>query len=104
MRRSVAALLGRLLFREARHLRTSVDALQQQVARIADALDAANAHQWPQSRQPDPSLPPVEITYTDTRQQVELMEIELALTRAIGQPPSEDDVLAEYERRREMRG
>lgn len=96
LRRFAAA--GRILL-EVRGLRQEVQALRAGVDRIADALEQYNAHQWPQVRQADPTAPAVEVTYADQPQQQEFMDIELRLTAARGQPPTEDEILAEYERR-----
>lgn len=82
---------GRLL-REIKGLRLAAE-------RIAAALEASNAHQWPQHIQSDPSQPPVEVSYADTAMQAEFMEIELGLTEATGLPPTEDQVMAEWLRR-----
>jgi hypothetical protein len=85
-------LKGGLLLRELKGVRS-------ELARIAAALETYNAHQWPQSIQPDPSIPAVEVSYVDTQVQAELLEIELRLTSATGQAPTEDEVVAEYVRR-----
>jgi hypothetical protein len=83
---------GGLLLRELR-------GVHRQLARIADALETYNAHQWPQQIQPDPDQPGVEVSYVDTLFQQELVDIEMRLTAAVGIPPSEDQILAEYVRR-----
>jgi len=83
---------GGLLLRELR-------GVHRQLSRIADALEEYNSHQWPQMAQPDPDQAPVEVSYVDTVFQAELVDIEMRLTAAVGLPPSEDQILAEYVRR-----
>lgn len=46
----------------------------------------------------DPEGPPVLITEVDTQLANELSIIELTLTRSLGMPPTEDQVLEEYQR------
>jgi hypothetical protein len=48
---------------------------------------------------PSPHEDPVRISYVTDDFSAELAEIELGLTRVLGQPPDEDQVMAEYERR-----
>lgn len=63
---------------------------------IAGALQRA----FPVEASVQPSTgPAVEITYVSEEGQAEWMEIELGLTRATGRPPTEEEVLVEYERR-----
>lgn len=83
---------GGLLLRELRGLR-------QEMAGIRAVLESFHAHQFPQTVQADPSRPPVEVTYVNETQQREFMDIELRLTAARGTPPSEEEILAEWERR-----
>jgi hypothetical protein len=90
---------GGLLLREVRGLRREVAALQVSLGRVASALELANAHRWPQQVQPDPDAPAVVVAYVDDQQQAEFMDIELRLTTATGRPPTDDEVLQEYERR-----
>lgn len=102
------ALLGRAnrrssgsrILEELQGLRAEVAGLVLAVDRIATALELRNAHDWPQQVQGSPSSPVVEISYADEDYQRETMDIELRLTAAKGIPPSEDEILEEYERRR----
>lgn len=95
---------GGLLLLELRGLRAEVQTLASAVSRIAAALEARNAHEWPQQIQGDPSLPAVEVTYVQDEQRAEFMEIELQLTRARGTPATEEEIFAEWERRHGVRG
>lgn len=90
---------GGLLLLELRGLRAEVKALSVGVQRIADALEARNAHEWPQRVQASPEVPVVEVSYVHDEQIAEFMQIELALTQATGRPPSEDEVMVEWDRR-----
>lgn len=90
---------GGILLLEIRGLRREMTALRLGVERIAAALESANAKTWPQTTQPNPDLPPVTITHVSQQEQAEYMEIELALTKAAGHPPTEDEILAEFYRR-----
>lgn len=87
------------LLREVRGLRTEVERLASGVERIAAALELQNAHQWPVPQQASPDAPLVEITHVDDQMAEEFMSIELGLTQAKGLPPSEDEILQEYDRR-----
>lgn len=90
---------GGILLLELRGIRRDLGLLSASVARIAEALELRNAHQWPtRVTGPLPDGPPVEITYADGEQQREFMEIELRLTAARGMPPSEDEVIEEFNR------
>lgn len=95
LRRLAAA--GRILM-EVRGLRQEMAAIRTAVDRIAVALEARNAHQWPQVQPHVPGEPLMEITYADNAYAQQLMEIELSLTRATGRPPTEDEVIAEHQR------
>lgn len=95
---------GGLLLLELRGLRQEVRALAESVSRIALALEARNAHEWPQQVQPDPTIPAVEVAYVHDGQIAEFMQIELDLTRATGRPPSEDEVMGEWDRRHPTQG
>lgn len=87
------ARLGSLL-REAREIRYAL-------VRVADALEAQNAHRWPHTSPPTyPTLSDTLVTFADTAQSQELADIELRLTAACGQPPTEEQILCEWERRR----
>jgi len=83
---------GGILLRELRGVR-------KELSRIAAALEDYNLHQWPQQIPQEEGQPTVEVSYVDTLFQQELVEIELRLTAAVGLPPSEDQILAEYVRR-----
>ena len=76
-----------------------VKGIRQELRRVADAMELANAHTWPQPVPADPALPVTEISYVSTAYQAELMEIESGLTLAKGVPPNEDEIVAEYHRR-----
>ena len=94
---------GGILLREVRAIRQELAGLRATGERIAAALEAANAHAWPQRIQPNPDLPAVEVTYADTDYLQEVADIEMHLTRAKGLPPTEEEILAEYERRQDTR-
>ena len=81
-----------LLLREVKGIRL-------ELKRVADAMELANAHAWPQQIQADPTLPATEISFVSSEYQAELMEIEMGLTHAKGMVPNEDEILAEYHRR-----
>jgi len=83
---------GGLLLRELRGVRS-------ELGRIAAALEAYNAHQWPHTIHEEEGQPSVEVSYVDTAFQAELVDIEMRLTGASGLPPSEDQIMAEYIRR-----
>lgn len=85
---------GGLFLRELRSIRL-------ELGRIATALELSNAHHWPQqaSSTPAEDLEPTTISYVNNAEQAELAEIELAMTRRMGIPPSEDEVMAEFNRR-----
>lgn len=87
-------------FAERRTLLREVKGIRVELARLADALELRNAYDFPQKIQRDPSRPAVEVEYVDTERAAELMEIELRLTNARGEPPTEDEILLEYDRRR----
>ena len=90
---------GGFLLRELRGLRTDVAGLRAASERIATAMEVQNAHHWPARSAPvEGSLA---ITYVETEQQAELMDIETRLTTARGIPPTEEEVLEEYQRRQE---
>ena len=91
---------GGLLLLELRGMRLEIAKLAAAQERTAQVLEAWLAHQYPQKVQADPSLPPVEVTYVDRDEQALLMDCELGLTRALGRLPTEDEVLAEFDRRR----
>lgn len=92
---------GRLLW-EIRGIRQELAHMRGVLSEIALALRTYNAHQWPTHAptSPHPDLPPTEITFVDDGEQYEQAAIELDLTAARGLPPTEDEILAEFERRR----
>lgn len=95
---------GGLLLLEMRGIRKELEGLKTEVGRIASALELANAHHWPQTTQPDPGVPAIDITYIDDQTQAEFMDIELRLTAARGAPPTEEEILREFELRRQDQG
>src|SRR5438046_2423962 len=90
---------GGILLREVRGLRVEVAGLRSSVERIAEALEAWNRAQQPPTYQADATTPGVDISYITDQVSQEFMEIEFALTRATGQPPTEEEVIGEFERR-----
>lgn len=88
-----------LLLREVRSLHQELAGVHAVGERIAAALEASNAHQWPQQLSATPDQPPVEVTYVNNAYQEEVMDIETRLTAARGAPPSEEEILAEFVRR-----
>lgn len=75
------------------------------LTRIATALEAANAHQWPQTfPSADPTEAAVAVTHVNDADQQMWMDVELDLTAARGMPPTEEEVLAEFERRKSLPG
>lgn len=80
---------------------------RKELARLAEAQEQTNhllarlVQVWAPLQQAVSlgEAPSVEVTYVNEVQQRTLMEIELGLTGATGQPPTEEEVLAEYDRR-----
>lgn len=93
---------GGLLLLELRGMRRELADLKVALSRIATALEERNAHEWPQ-QVPQGDLPAVEVSYADDVVSQEMMQVELDLTNAKGMPPSEDEILLEYERRKGIR-
>lgn len=89
---------GGLLLLEVRGLRREVARLADAQERQAVVLEQFFARQYPTPVQPDPNAPPVEVSYVNAEHQRLLMEVELRLTQAKGQPPSEEEILAEFDR------
>lgn len=90
---------GGILLRELRGIRTELTALRQALQVFTDRAFPPQAP----ARAPDsvtPDTPLTEITYIDTAQQAEWMDIELRLTQATGRPPTEEEILQEFERGR----
>lgn len=92
--------LLRYLIWEIRKFRAEQQHARVAMERIARALEDRNAHDYPQIIQPNPDEPGVEVTYTNDQEQAELMEVEMRLTRATGQPPTEDEIIEEFNRLR----
>lgn len=95
---------GGMLLLELRGLRRETTRLADTCDRIATALETQNAHRWPQAapHAPAEDLPAALIEYVDGHQAEVMMQIEMDLTRATGLPPSEEAVMAEWERRRDL--
>lgn len=98
MIKSLAGLVSAVLLPEIRALREDLKQTNYQLSEIAAALIYRNAQEYGAVVQANPAVPPVEVTYVNDVYQAEIMEIELRLTSASGMVPTEDDVLAEYER------
>jgi hypothetical protein len=94
------------LLLELQGLRKSVEQLQQSVERIADAMELANTHAFPHQAAAAPiaGVEPTTVEFVDSRVQEAYAEIELGLTAVRGIPPSEDEIVAEFERRYPERG
>lgn len=102
---------GGILLREIRGLRVEVAGLRQDLsqvlARLAVALEAVALQG--QADEPAPeaegvTTPGIEITYANDQVMQEFMAIELDLVQATGQPPTEGQILQEYERRHQGDG
>lgn len=90
---------GALLL-ELKALRTEVRDLSSGVARIAAALEAHMAHLAPAPpAAASPDSPAFSVSYVNDEEAAAMMDVELRLTAATGQPPTEDEVLAEWDRR-----
>lgn len=87
---------GVSLLRETRRLRREIQALHAATERIAVALEFHNAHQWPQVVPATEDTPAFSVEYVEEGVQAELMDIELRLTAARGQPPTEEEIFADY--------
>ena len=92
---------GGFLLLEIRKLRKDLGGLRAAGERIAAALEAFNAQQWPQPAAPSTDSPSVSVTFVDTLSQLEFMDIEMRLTQARGMPPTDEEILQEYDRRHE---
>lgn len=102
--RTLARLLAALLIPELTLLRKDLQAINQTLASITGALDYRNAQEYGLTVQPDPNRPAVEVHFVNDNYQAEIMDIELRLTGASGAPPTEDEILAEYEKRHGQEG
>lgn len=77
-------------------LRGDLHGIRVAAERIAAALESQQA---PQGREGSEADPLVTITYVDNEASAEMMDIETRLTAARGMPPTEDEIMAEWERR-----
>lgn len=89
---------GAALVQELRRTREVLDVLAASMATIAEALLRA----YPPSPEAG-AHPQVEVTHVDAQDQVDLMEAELRFTQATGRPPSEEELLSEFDRLAELR-
>lgn len=90
----------RRIARDIKILHAELIGVRSALERIATAIEAANlAEGIGASQLVDPTQPAVEISHVDTQIAEAFMEIELQLTRATGMAPTEDEILAEFERR-----
>ena len=94
---------------ESGTLLAEISRLRLATERIAAALEdlAADRGATGRSRhvqQADPTQPPVEISYVDEAMQLELEEITTRLEAVRGMPPSEEEIMAEWDRRRAPTG
>lgn len=69
--------------------------LRRAAERCADALEFANRQSFP-GPAAHPDDPSVTVEYVNETYQAELMDVELRLTRATGQPPTEEEILRAY--------
>lgn len=93
---------GGILLRELRSIRQELTQMRSALTRVAEALEAHNAHAFPQQVQMDAAQLPTEVAYISDEQAQELMEIELRLASATGRAPSEEEIVQEYERRHDL--
>ena len=100
MIQTLAGLIAKLLLPEIQLLRTDLQQINQSLAAIAVALDYRNVQDFGSPISPSAPAQPVEVTYVNDSYQAEIMDIELRLTMASGAPPTEEEILLEYERRR----
>jgi hypothetical protein len=91
-----------LLFRPLRALTLEVRGVKEAVERLVELEEYTTARRWPRPTAVTgvEGVPVVDITYATDQDQAELAEIELRLTAATGQPPTEDEIVAEFDRRR----
>lgn len=94
----------RRLSRDITQLKAEIMGCRTALERIAAGIERANQADGLEPPQPrDPDAPAVEITYADTLVAQEFMDIETRLTQATGQPPTEDEIMAEFLRRHDPR-
>lgn len=83
---------GGILLRELRGIRKALE-------RANDLKEQELAAQgWTQTEDPGVEAPPLMVTEVDSELANDMAVIELTLTRSLGMPPTEDQILAEYER------
>lgn len=102
--RTLARLLAALLIPELTLLRQDLQSINATLQLIGSTLDYKNAQDYGVTIQPTPGVPAVEVNYINDSYQAEIMDIELRLTGASGSPPTEEEVLVEYERRHGQEG
>jgi hypothetical protein len=90
-------LRGLVFRRELRGIRADLKGLRVAAERIAAVLEAQRPAAPREGSEADPL---VSISYVDDAAAAEFMDIELRLTQAKGMPPSEEEIMAEYERRK----
>lgn len=84
---------GGILLRELRGIR-----LELQRANALKAEELRLAHPTYGSPEPVQDDPGVLVTEVDSMLAAEMAQIELTLTQSLGMPPTEDQILTEYER------
>lgn len=89
-----------ILLRELRGMRQEIVGLHHAIAALAQALTTHTRLAYPPLDQRPPTEGPVvEIGFVDDAVTAEYLDIERRLTVARGMPPTEEEVLEEYERR-----
>lgn len=91
---------GLLLRREVRGIRADLQALAASVTRLVEAVEQRTALDYPPQPDLTDARPGLEVEYVDSIRQHEMMDIELRLTQARGEPPTEEEMLTEFLRRR----
>lgn len=90
---------GGILLREIRGLRKEVQGLAAAATRIAEILEADYSRRYGPLHPTETQTPAgMEITYITDEGAQQWMEKELDLTRAMGRPPTEEEILAAFER------
>lgn len=87
---------GGLLLREIRGMRLALAAQTNQLTQIARELQRRNDHDFGAVVQPNPDLPPVEVSYADDLYGMRIADIVSRLTLAKGMPPTDDEAFEEY--------
>lgn len=109
MLKQLQALLdGSGLLRQLNDLKAEVEGLRLEVHQLTMTLARGVDHLTGVGNVPTPGEdteagPPVEISYVDPAFQQEYVDIEQRLTYVTGAPPTEEEILAEWERTREER-